>query len=123
MQSFAKNPSEFIQTWLESQSRDLESVLGSGPSDGLTLRQEELRRSEFFRLPWVEEVSVGIRQVIDLLILVRPSQCRKGYVLPTIEEILVDNSNSSCISSIYTAIAPLSVHVLFERNYILYVPS
>jgi SWI/SNF-related matrix-associated actin-dependent regulator of chromatin subfamily D len=41
--------------WLESQSRDLESVLGSGPSEGATVRAEDLRRSEFFKLPWVEE--------------------------------------------------------------------
>jgi SWI/SNF-related matrix-associated actin-dependent regulator of chromatin subfamily D len=56
LQSFAEDPAKFIQTWLESQSRDLETILGSGPSDGLTIRQEELRRSEFFQLPWVEEV-------------------------------------------------------------------
>lgn len=56
LQSFANDPAHFIQTWLESQSRDLESVLGSGPSEGMTVRQEELKRSEFFRLPWVEEV-------------------------------------------------------------------
>ena len=55
LQSFAKDPAQFIQTWLESQSRDLESVLGSGPSEGATIRAEELRRSEFFRLPWVDE--------------------------------------------------------------------
>lgn len=62
--SFASNPSEFIQTWLASQSRDLESVLGSGPSEGQTVREEELKRSEFFRLPWVEEavaVQEGMR--------------------------------------------------------------
>ncbi|KAK0197359.1 BAR-domain-containing protein [Armillaria mellea] len=56
LESFAKNPAEFIQTWLESQSRDLETILGSGPTEGLTVRQEELRRSEFFKLPWVEEL-------------------------------------------------------------------
>ena len=56
LESFAKDPAQFIQTWLESQSRDLESILGNGPMEGLTLRQEELRRSEFFQLPWVEEV-------------------------------------------------------------------
>jgi len=55
LQSFSRDPAQFIQTWLESQSRDLETVLGSGASDGLTIRQEELKRSEFFRLPWVEE--------------------------------------------------------------------
>ncbi|KAL0952805.1 hypothetical protein HGRIS_007029 [Hohenbuehelia grisea] len=64
LQSFADDPSQFIQTWLESQSRDLESILGSGPSEGATVRAEELRRSEFFRLPWVEEavaVQEGLR--------------------------------------------------------------
>ncbi|KIP06774.1 hypothetical protein PHLGIDRAFT_106629 [Phlebiopsis gigantea 11061_1 CR5-6] len=61
LQSFADNPQEFIQTWLESQSRDLETVLGSGASDGATLRQDDLRRSEYFRLPWVEE-AVAIQE-------------------------------------------------------------
>jgi len=59
--SFASNPSEFIQTWLESQSRDLESILGSGPSEGATLRMDDLRRSEYFKLPWVEE-AVAIQE-------------------------------------------------------------
>ncbi|KAJ7585081.1 SWI/SNF complex 60 kDa subunit [Mycena floridula] len=66
LQSFSKDPSQFITSWLESQSRDLESILGSGPSEGLTVRQEELRRSEFFKLPWVEEavaVQEGLRLV------------------------------------------------------------
>jgi len=55
LQQFADDPAAFVQTWLESQSKDLESVLGSGPTEGMTVRQEELRRSEFFQLPWVEE--------------------------------------------------------------------
>ena len=33
----------------------LESILGSGPTEGGTLRREDLQRSEFFRMPWVEE--------------------------------------------------------------------
>jgi len=64
LSSFAADPADFIQKWLESQSRDLESVLGSGPSEGLTVREEELKRSEFFKLPWVEEavaVQEGMR--------------------------------------------------------------
>ncbi|KAG6830135.1 hypothetical protein H0H92_001999 [Tricholoma furcatifolium] len=65
LESFAKDPAKFIQTWLESQSRDLESVLGSGPSEGMTVRQEELKRSEFFRLPWVEE-AVAIQEGMRL---------------------------------------------------------
>ncbi|KAJ7589515.1 SWI/SNF complex protein [Mycena floridula] len=66
LQSFSKDLSQFITSWLESQSRDLESILGSGLSEGLTVRQEELRRIEFFKLPWVEEavaVQEGLRLV------------------------------------------------------------
>ena len=37
--TFADEPAEFINKWLESQSRDLESALGSGPSEGLTVRE------------------------------------------------------------------------------------
>jgi len=65
LESFAEDPAQFIQTWLASQSRDLESILGSGASEGATVRAEELRRSEFFALPWVEEavaVQEGFRQ-------------------------------------------------------------
>ncbi|OSX56971.1 hypothetical protein POSPLADRAFT_1186264 [Postia placenta MAD-698-R-SB12] len=64
MRSFADDPQNFIQTWIASQSRDLESALGSGPSEGATVRQEDLRRSEYFQLPWVEEavaVQEGLR--------------------------------------------------------------
>ncbi|KAI0312225.1 SWI/SNF complex subunit [Amylostereum chailletii] len=55
LQAFADNPASFIRTYLESQSRDLESILGSGPSEGATIRKEDLQRSEYFRMPWVEE--------------------------------------------------------------------
>jgi SWI/SNF-related matrix-associated actin-dependent regulator of chromatin subfamily D len=55
LQSFAEDPFGFIQTWLASQSCDLESILGSGPSEGATIHKEDLSRSEFFRMPWVEE--------------------------------------------------------------------
>ncbi|KAF9235929.1 BAR-domain-containing protein [Melanogaster broomeanus] len=58
LQSFADDPAKFIHTWLESQSRDLESILGSGPSEGATIRTEELRRSDFFRL-------LGLRRLLQ----------------------------------------------------------
>ena len=64
LESFADDPADFINKWLASQSRDLESVLAAGPSEGLSVREEELKRSEFFRLPWVEEavaVQEGLR--------------------------------------------------------------
>ena len=65
LRGFADDPRGFIQTWLASQSRDLESVLGSGPSEGATVRQEDLKRSEYFRLPWVEE-AVAIQEGMRL---------------------------------------------------------
>lgn len=65
LRSFAQEPGEFIQTWLASQSRDLETVLGSGISDGATIRLEDLKRSEFFKLPWVEE-AVAIQHGFEL---------------------------------------------------------
>ena len=65
LRSFAQEPAEFIQTWLASQSRDLETVLGSGISDGATIRLEDLKRSEFFKLPWVEE-AVAIQHGFEL---------------------------------------------------------
>jgi len=72
LESFAQDPAQFIQTWLESQSRDLESILGSGPTEGQTVRQEELKRSEFFQLPWVEEVNIfAFHEVFCLLKLSR----------------------------------------------------
>lgn len=53
--NYAEDPAAFIHRYLESQARDLETILGSGPSDGATIRREDLQRSEFFRMPWVEE--------------------------------------------------------------------
>jgi SWI/SNF-related matrix-associated actin-dependent regulator of chromatin subfamily D len=73
LRSFADDPAQFIDTWLASQSRDLDAllgaseaaVLGPGGHGGLAedttagnirrVRAEELKRSEFFRMPWVEE--------------------------------------------------------------------
>ncbi|EMD32802.1 hypothetical protein CERSUDRAFT_143379 [Gelatoporia subvermispora B] len=65
LRAFEEDPRGFIQEWLASQARDLESVLGSGPSEGQTMRQEDLKRSEFFRLPWVEE-AVAIQEGMRL---------------------------------------------------------
>ncbi|THH03849.1 hypothetical protein EW145_g5959 [Phellinidium pouzarii] len=64
LNAFATEPADFLNKWLTSQSRDLESVLAAGPSEGLTIREEELKRSEFFKLSWVEEavaVQEGLR--------------------------------------------------------------
>ena len=71
LESFANDPVKLIHTWLESQSRDLESILGSGPSEGATIRTEELKRTEFFRLPWVEEGNCSY----DLVAVVELTTC------------------------------------------------
>lgn len=89
LESFANDPAQFIQTWLESQSRDLECILGSGPSEGQTVRQEELKRSEFFQLPWVEEVCKSYLYILswvsDLMSVNRPWRSRRVSVCRTRE--------------------------------------
>ncbi|KAJ3090497.1 SWI SNF, matrix associated, actin dependent regulator of chromatin, sub d, member 1 [Quaeritorhiza haematococci] len=50
MLSFAKDPVGFINSWVASQSRDLELILGD-----MRVNMEETRRSDFFKQPWVQE--------------------------------------------------------------------
>ena len=54
---FAEDPQGFVQRWLSSQSRDLDTILGNSiGSDGTNgggVKEEDLRRSDLFRLPWV----------------------------------------------------------------------
>jgi len=50
---FANNPAKFVDRWLASQSRDLEVILGTEHG----VKDEDMRRSDFFRLPWVEEAA------------------------------------------------------------------
>lgn len=60
LESFVKDPRAFIHTWVASQARDLDVIL----SGERGVREEDLRRSDFFKLPWVEEavaVHEGIR--------------------------------------------------------------
>jgi SWI/SNF-related matrix-associated actin-dependent regulator of chromatin subfamily D len=63
--TFAEDPVGFIQTWIESQKEDLDMILGTEGG----VREDELRRSEFFRMPWVEEavaIHEGVRVVAAL---------------------------------------------------------
>ncbi|KAG9095886.1 SWI/SNF complex component snf12 [Ceratobasidium sp. 370] len=66
--SCAADPQRFIHRWIESQARDLDTILGQGGMAGsgnakpqVGLGDEDLRRSEFFRLPWVRE-AIGIHK-------------------------------------------------------------
>jgi len=47
----------FIQTWLASQSRDLESILGSGPSEGATIRKEDCLAASSFECRGLKRLS------------------------------------------------------------------
>ena len=50
------------------------------------MRQEDLRRSEFFRLPWVEEVRLFNHEPLDDMAeqvsFCRPLLFKKAYALP-----------------------------------------
>lgn len=50
-QALAEDPRDFINKWLESQSKDLDVILGNEHG----VREEDLRDTEFFRQPWVDE--------------------------------------------------------------------
>ena len=52
-----KDPANFINRWLASQARDLDAILGrqigvSGENGG-NIREEDLRRTDLFKMPWV----------------------------------------------------------------------
>ena len=53
------NPQAFIQNWLAVQARDLDQMLGyqigTAAMNGGNVREEDLRRSDLFMLPWVDE--------------------------------------------------------------------
>ncbi|ORY34769.1 putative chromatin remodeling-related protein [Naematelia encephala] len=59
LEAFAAEPYTFIQNWLAAQARDLDQMLGfqigvAGPNGG-SVREEDLRRSDVFQMPWVDE--------------------------------------------------------------------
>jgi len=52
-QSLAENPKAFVNRWLESQSKDLDILLGNEHG----IREEDLKNADFFRGPWVDEAA------------------------------------------------------------------
>jgi SWI/SNF-related matrix-associated actin-dependent regulator of chromatin subfamily D len=57
LNGFAQDPARFINRWMAGQARDLDVILGNeiglpGTNGGL-VREEDLRRSDLFRMPWV----------------------------------------------------------------------
>ncbi|GHJ86730.1 hypothetical protein NliqN6_3132 [Naganishia liquefaciens] len=57
--AFSKDPANFINRWLASQARDLDAILGRqigvAGENGGNIREEDLRRTDLFKMPWVEE--------------------------------------------------------------------
>ncbi|ODO08498.1 hypothetical protein L198_00228 [Cryptococcus wingfieldii CBS 7118] len=63
LESFAANPQSFINSYLAAQARDLDLSLGyqigQATANGGSVREEDLRRSDLFQMPWVDE-AVGV---------------------------------------------------------------
>nr|ODN80287.1 hypothetical protein L203_05875 [Cryptococcus depauperatus CBS 7841] len=59
LESFAASPQAFINNWLAAQARDLDQMLGyqigQASVNGGSVREEDLRRSDLFTMPWVDE--------------------------------------------------------------------
>ncbi|KAE8225280.1 hypothetical protein CF319_g1951 [Tilletia indica] len=63
LSSFARDPQVHLRTWLSSQARDLDAIigataLGGASGAGVGIGKEELRRSENFRGAWVDEAVI-----------------------------------------------------------------
>ncbi|KAK0560316.1 SWI/SNF and RSC complex subunit Ssr3 [Tilletia horrida] len=63
LSSFAKDPHRHLRTWLASQARDLDAIigataLGGASGAGVGIGKEELRRSENFKGAWVNEAVI-----------------------------------------------------------------
>jgi len=56
-QALAEDPRGFVNKWLESQSKDLDLVLGNEYG----VREEDLKNTEYFRQPWVDD-AVSIQE-------------------------------------------------------------
>lgn len=67
--SLASDPASFIQTWLASQSRDLDVVLGNEQG----VREEDLKSAAFFSEQWVDE-AVSIQEGLRITNALRASQ-------------------------------------------------
>lgn len=68
---YSKDPANFINRWLASQARDLDLILGrqigvSGENGG-NIREEDLRRTDLFKMPWVS--AQPDRSVVSRLIV------------------------------------------------------
>lgn len=59
--AFAKNPQAHIKTWMASQARDLDAIMGEGMSTSSNggFSTEELRRAQTFHGAWVNQAVVS----------------------------------------------------------------
>ncbi|GJJ09820.1 hypothetical protein Clacol_004044 [Clathrus columnatus] len=75
LKAFADDPRSFVKTWLESQSRDLDIILGNEQG----IREEDLKNSKLFSLPWADE-AVSIQEGLRVTNALRAQQgtCAKS---------------------------------------------
>jgi SWI/SNF-related matrix-associated actin-dependent regulator of chromatin subfamily D len=64
LHTFSQDPLQHLQTWLASQSRDLDAILGAAssiPGAGVnsSLSNEEMRRADTFQGAWLDEAITG----------------------------------------------------------------
>ena len=57
-ESFAADPQGHLRTWIASQARDLDALLGGDRTGSTPFSAEELKRAETFRGPWVDEAVI-----------------------------------------------------------------
>ncbi|KAF8588121.1 SWI/SNF complex 60 kDa subunit [Ramaria rubella] len=73
LNAFAADPRAFVQTWLASQSRDLDVVLGNEQG----VREEDLKNSQFFGMPWVDD-AVSVQEGLRVTNALRAQQGTMG---------------------------------------------
>ncbi|TIB84159.1 hypothetical protein E3Q10_02142 [Wallemia mellicola] len=63
LDEFSKDSAAFIKNWINSQSRDLDLILGT---EHANVPLEEMRRADFYRRDWVQEVGTSSATVEDM---------------------------------------------------------
>ncbi|KAF8514419.1 SWI/SNF complex 60 kDa subunit [Hysterangium stoloniferum] len=69
LKAFSSDPYSFIPQWLASQSQDLDIILGNEQG----VREEDLKDSQYFTLPWVDE-AVSVQEGLRITNALRAQQ-------------------------------------------------
>lgn len=61
LDEFSNDSAAFVKNWINSQSRDLDLILGS---EHANVPVEEMRRADFYRRDWVQEGEIDVLREI-----------------------------------------------------------